>query len=234
MLSDANNAVILQILQAIETGKAAGDYGLISLMHDGAGGRLQVTLGVQFDEASGQLAKVLQGYCSAAPASQGAAAIEPAIEKVNTFANSTATRLALDQPFHAILRSLGADPIMREVQDQLFESETLAPAAAWFKGYGFTLPLSMLVIQDSFLQSGGVLLSLRRQFAELPPVSGGDEKKWVSQYVQTRSDWLAGSSNSAMRASRYRTRFLLKLISAGDWELAGAKYTVNDVTIKAA
>jgi chitosanase len=234
MLSDANTAVILQILQAIETGNAAGDYGLVSLMHDGAGDRLQVTLGIQFDEASGQLAKVLQAYCSAAPASQAAAALDAAIEKVNAFANSTATRLALDQPFQAILRSLGPDPIMQKVQDRLFESETLKPALAWFAGYGFTLPLSMLVIQDSFLQSGGISFSLRRRFAALPPISGGDEKTWVAQYVGARNDWLAASTNSAVRASRYRTLFLLKLISAGDWDLAAAEYVVNGVPVNVA
>ncbi|SRR5258708_4308401 len=229
-LTDAHAELILRILQAIETGRADGDYSLVSLMHDGEGSRLQVTLGVQFDEKSGQLKKVLELYCSRG--GEGAERLAPFLEKVNTFASHSATALALDQNFQAVLRSLGPDPIMQEVQDEFFSSETWAPAKRWADENGFTLPLSMLIIDDSFLQSGGILQFLRERFDQVPPARGGDEKAWIRAYTKTRHNWLFNSNNLALHNSSYRTRFFLSLLELDDWMLEGKRYVVNDVTLK--
>lgn len=229
-LTDTHAQLILQILQAIETGRPDGDYGLVSLMHDGEGDRLQVTLGVQFDEASGDLKKVLSSYCQ----KRGEAwqRLLPYVAKVNHFASNSATVLSHDQNFQAVLRSLGNDPAMRKAQDEIFDSETWGPAKKWFDAEGLTLPLSMLVIDDSFLQSGSILGFLRDRFEELTPAAGGDEKAWIRAYTEVRHKWLSTSSRVAMRNSSYRTRFYLSLLELGDWMLAQGRYSVNDVAIK--
>jgi chitosanase len=229
-LTNAHAELILQILQAIETGRPDGDYGLVSLMHDGGGDRLQLTLGVQFDEKSGDLEKVLELYCDRG--GDAAERLEPFIGKINKFANHSATVLALDQNFQAVLRSLGKDPIMQDVQDEIFSAETWAPAKHWADANGFGLPLSMLVIDDSFLQSGGILQFLRERFEEVPPARGGEEKAWIRAYTQARHNWLSTSSNLAMRNSAYRTRFYLSLLELDDWMLEAERYAVNGVTLK--
>jgi hypothetical protein len=53
----------------------------------------------------------------------------------------------------------------------------LNAACEWFKKNGFTLPLSMLVIYDSYIHSGGIRNDLRKRFAEWVPAEGRNEKK---------------------------------------------------------
>jgi len=65
---------------------------------------------------------------------------------------------------------------MQSAQDPIFVAETWDPAQQWFDENGFTLPLSMLVIVDSLLQSGSMLWFLRQRFREVPPAKGGREK----------------------------------------------------------
>jgi chitosanase len=231
-ITSAQEETILRILEAIETGRPGGDYGLVSLMHDGEGDRLQVTLGIQFDEASGDLKKVLGLYQSRS--GPGAVFLAPHIQRINTFATRAATVLGLDESFHELLRGLGSDPIMQKAQDDVFEQETWAPAKAWADQNGFTLPLSLLVIADSFLQSGSMLSFLRNRFVERVPARGGLEKSWIRAYVTVRHSWLRMSPNAALRSSSYRTRLYLSLLELQDWAVAERQYVVNGVEVKGA
>jgi len=72
-----------------------------------------------------------------------------------------------DDAFKSLLRAAGNDPVMQKAQDFIFASETWDSAQRWFNENGFTLPLSMLVIADSFLQSGSMLRFLRQRFKEV-------------------------------------------------------------------
>jgi hypothetical protein len=54
------------------------------------------------------------------------------------------------------------------------------------------LPLSMLVVYDSFIHSGSVPMFLRKRFIERPPANGGDEKKWIGSYVEVRHQMYNG------------------------------------------
>jgi chitosanase len=230
-ITKAQEETILRILEAIETGRPGGDYGLVSLLHDGEGDRLQITLGIQFDEASGDLKKVLRLYQSRS--GDAAPKLAPYIPRINTFATTSATVLGLDQGFHGLLRSLGSDPVMQNAQDDIFEQETWLPAKEWADQNGFTLPLSLLVIADSFLQSGSMLSFLRRRFVERVPARGGLEKSWIRAYVTVRHSWLKGSANAALRNSSYRTLLYLSLLELQDWALAEPQYVVNGVEVKA-
>ena len=68
---------------------------------------------------------------------------------------------------------------MAEAQNEQFNKVYLEPAFDWFTKNGFTLPLSFLVISDSYLHSGGIRAALRSKFKESPPAQGGAEKAWV-------------------------------------------------------
>jgi len=58
---------------------------------------------------------------------------------------------------------------MRQVQDVFFDKRYFQPAMTWADSNGFALPLSALVIYDSFVHSASILGFLRKRFPEEPP-----------------------------------------------------------------
>jgi chitosanase len=177
--------------------------------------RLQVTLGIQFDEA-GDLPKLLKSYC--AQNGQFAVQISPYLSKLNT-GNDTATVLSQSQRFHDLLRNAGADPVMQRLQIEMFKATSWDPALRWAKTRGFSLPLSFLIVADSFLQSNQMLSRLTQRVRVPLPVTGqADEKDWVTGYTKIRNAWLK-AAGGAMAASSYRTECYLRLIAGGFWDL---------------
>ncbi len=85
---------------------------------------------------------------------------------------------------------------------------------------GFALPLSGLVIYDSYIHSGGIPAFLRRRFPASPPAKGGDEKEWIVQYLEVRLSWLANHSRPILQKTIYRVKNMLTAVNAGDWELS--------------
>jgi chitosanase len=53
---------------------------------------------------------------------------------------------------------------MQQAQREEYDSRYLYPAIAWGESCGFTLPLSFLVIADSYLHSGSTLGFLKAKF----------------------------------------------------------------------
>ncbi len=128
--------------------------------------------------------------------------------------------LADNKEFKLLLRrSAIEDPIMPQCQDDFFEQVYYQPAEIFFKGNGFELPLSMLVIYDSFIHSGHIHTRLRNMFPERTPRNGGDEKSWTKAYVDTRHNWLATHGNLLLRKTTYRTKCFKDQIQANNWEL---------------
>ena len=177
--------------------------------------RLQVTLGIQFDEA-GDLPKLLKSYC--VQNGQFAMQISPYLAKLNT-GNDAATVLSQSQRFRDLLRNAGADPVMQRLQIEIFKATSWDPALRWAKARKFALPLSFLIVADSFLQSNQMLSRLtQRVRVALPVTSQADEKDWVTGYTKIRNAWLK-AAGGAMAASSYRTECYLRLIARGDWDL---------------
>jgi chitosanase len=128
--------------------------------------------------------------------------------------------LHADQKFCDTLVTAGkTDPIMKTCQDEFFDSYYFMPALSWFNQMGFTLPLSLLVIYDSEIHSGGVPDFLRKRFPERPPVNGGDEKTWIKQYVDVRHQWLKTHSKKILQNTVYRTQCFKKQIQNDNWNL---------------
>ena len=120
---------------------------------------------------------------------------------------------------------------MAQTQDVFFDRAYFQPALTWANGHGFTQALSMLVIYDSFIHSGGILDFLRARFREQPPVDGGDEKVWISEYVQARNDWLATNSRQILRPTVYRTQCFAHEIARGNWNLSQLPIIAHGVPV---
>lgn len=224
ILAADQKRVILQVLNAFETGSAEGNYADISIFHDGPGDRRQITYGRSQTTEYGHLRELLTRYVDA-PKAGFAGVLRPYVPRIGH------VPLVDDHNFLGLLEEAGHDLVMHEVQDQFFEDVYFQPALYWAESHGFILPLSMLVIFDSFIHSGGILASLRSRFPAMPPGQGGNEKEWVEQYVSVRNDWLANHRRPALHNTTYRTRMLLREILHNNWDLSERPIDAHGVKI---
>lgn len=229
MITPEKKIFIQRILNCIETGNPDGDYDNITILPDGPltgnGGNermRQVTYGKTQTTEWGNLKDLVAFYI------QNNGKFAEDMKRYTPFIGKRS--LVNDKNFISLLEKAGKDPIMVTTQDSFFDSHYWNKAFAWFNLCKFTLPLSMLVIYDSFIQSGGILDFLRNRFSEVPPSKGGDEKAWITAYVKTRHSWLSNNIREDLRNSSYRTNDLLRGIKEENWELVG-KFHANDVDI---
>ncbi len=216
----------IQTLNVFETGSPEGDYSNVSIYKDGGGGAYyQITYGASQTTQDGNLDKLLYRYTDAAADDSAVAAM------IQRYLPTKDNRsLYKNDSFIAALKRAGNEPLMQKLQDEFFDEVYFIPAYKWFKENGFALPLSMLVIYDSFIHSGGILSFLRKRFSEVPPAKGGDEKAWVKSYVDTRRAWLANHSNKVLRNTVYRMDTMQACIKAENWDLS-SPYKANGKTI---
>lgn len=216
------NNLIKQVLLAFEQSSTSIKYDKVYVMKDGPNNIEQVTLSFGVTEY-GNLKTLLQSYVVA----KGALSkdVEAYVAKVGK------QPLANNTKFIDLLKAAGKDPVMQQCQEAAYESMYIAPAMKWCDKNKLVLNLSKLVIADSFLQSGSILMSIRNKFAENLPLVGGDEKKWIESYCIVRNDWLANHTRKILNKTTYRTGMMLKLIEAGDWDLSAPKYVANGVKI---
>jgi hypothetical protein len=126
----------------------------------------------------------------------------------------------------AVLRQAGTDTVMRQAQDDVFSRAYFQPSVAYALTIGCELPLSVLAIYDTAIQSGLSRVDvLRQSFAALPPSRGGGERTWTLKVLLARRDWLSSfiSADAArqrlVRSTVYRVQALLELAQQGRWEL---------------
>lgn len=218
MISVDNKQRILSVVNIFETGTPDGEYDDISIFKDGKGNTRQITFGRSQTTEQGNLKELIQSYI----ANKGMFAndFKPYVDKIGV------TPLVDDKDFIALLqRSAREDETMIKTQDAFFDKVYYQPALKFFTDNGFTYPLSMLVIYDSYIHSGRVLDFLRKRFPESPPSGGGDEKAWVQAYVKTRHEWLSGKGEPLSKTI-YRTQVFLTAIAAGDW-MIGSPLVAN-------
>ncbi|HEY8920028.1 MAG TPA: chitosanase [Chitinophaga sp.] len=213
MITDAQKKKIIQIVNVMETGTPEGKYDQVTLLADGKGGVKQITYGRSQATEQGNLKNIIERYVNAG--GKFAANFAPYLPKIGK------QSLVNDDEFKRLLKvSAQQDPIMHDAQDATFEILYYVPATHFFNAEGFTLPLSLLVIYDSFIHSGGVPAVVRARFPEKTPANGGDEKAWITAYTKARQDWLANHPKKAVRPSVYRTKSYLAAIQQGNWMLA--------------
>jgi chitosanase len=223
-LTSQQKRICEQVINVFETGSVQGDYGSISIFPDGPGKIRQVTYGRSQTTEYGNLDELLRMYVDADGAYSSQ--LRPYLEKIGV------TALVDDNQFKQLLRDAGKnDPKMRQIQDEFFDQRYFQPAMAWADRNGFALPLSALVVYDSFIHSGSVPEFLRKRFAELVPARGGNERRWVQEYVDTRNNWLANHSNAVLHPTVYRTRCFKQQISKGNWDLSELPIDANGVNV---
>ena len=223
-LTAAQRRLIERFVNVCETGTPDGDHGATSIYADGPHGIRQITYGRSQTTEYGNLRRLVRMYVAAG--GTFSAALAPYADRIGSVA------LTDDLAFRALLRRAGReDPVMRAAQDRFFEEAYFRPAIEWADDKGFVLPLSALVIYDSFIHSGGILWLLRQRFAENPPELGGDERAWVRAYVAVRDDWLRHHPRPAVRPSTYRTEALRAQVAAGNWSLSAVPIRVNGTDV---
>jgi chitosanase len=217
MITSDNKTRILSVLSIFETGHRDGDYGDVTILKDGKNDDdsyfHQITYGRHQTTEQSHLKALLNRYV----AKDGTFAdeIRPFIDQIGKGA------LVKHESFLDSLRKAGReDPIMRSTQDNFFDEVYYNPAFKFFNDNGFTLPLSMLVIYDSYIHSGSIKDYLRKRFAAKVPVKGGEEKNWVTSYVRVRHEWLSNHPNEILQRTNYRTKAFQKEIDRDNWDLS--------------
>lgn len=210
-LDDGQRLICERVINVFETGTIKGKYGAISIYNDGPHRVRQITYGRSQTTEYGNLRQLIDMYANAG--GTHSSALAPYVKMIGN------VPLVDNEPFKSLLRQAGEDPVMRATQNKFFDIAYFKPAAKWAEGNGFALALSMLVLYDSFIHSGGIRSELRARFPELTPAKGGDEKIWIRQYVGVRDAWLRNHSNPDVRPSAYRTRDLLREIGRDNWDL---------------
>lgn len=214
-----------EVLRVFETGSRKGDYSKVTIYADGPGNTKQITYGAAQTTESGNLKTLLTRYIETGANTAAAKIIKTRLPKVGN-----RPYLVNDQTFIQALKDAGKEELMQKTQDKFFDGVYWNPAYKWFHNNGFTLPLSMLVIFDSFIHSGSILSFLRNRFKEGVPANGGSEKTWISEYVRVRRSWLANHSNTILRKTTYRMDTMQRAISADNWNLT-APLNANGVIV---
>ena len=212
-LSSSQRLICERVINVFETGTIKGKYGAISIYNDGPHRVRQITYGRSQTTEYGNLGRLVEMYAGA----NGIFSNELKAY-VNLIGNIS---LVDNEVFKSLLRKAGSeDPVMWATQDRFFDLAYFQPALKWAEANGFELALSMLVIYDSFIHSGGILSFLRSRFPAVTPAKGGEEKEWIESYVAVRHKWLTSHSNPDVRPSAYRTRDLGREIKKVNWDLS--------------
>ena len=231
MITKEQKRVVDCVLSIFETGKipSRASYSTCTILSDGAGisyGKHQAT------DRAGSLDKIVQLYIE----KNGVVAeqLKPFLARLS--ANETAKLNPNKQPVWAqklveILKSAGEDPVMREAQDEIFDSGYWIPALGHASNIGLKTALGYLVVYDTCIHSGpGGIANIRAKFPEASPSKGGDEKAWITAYVKARRGWLLGNSNPLVQKTVYRMDAFDVLINTDSWDLI-APLKVRGVTI---
>lgn len=219
-------AIIQRVVNVFETGRADGDYGAVTILPDGPHGQPQVTYGRSQTTEHGDgldLSWLVEQYVRAG--GPMAAELAPYVDRI------AVEDLSRDAVFHARLRRAGADDVMRQLQDDLFDRAYYRPALAWCDREGLTTALSALVVYDSWIHSGGVLRSIRARFPARTPAGDGTEHEWTGGYVRARHAWLLAHPNPVVRRTVYRTAYLAALVEDGAWELSRRPFVCRRVRV---
>ncbi|MCX8030793.1 MAG: chitosanase [Thermodesulfovibrionales bacterium] len=223
LIADKKN-LIQRIINVFETGVPEGKYDKLVIYDDGINGTYQITYGRSQTTEQGNLLKLIEIYID----NNGKFADDfvPYLEKIGK------QPLSNDENFkNLLIKAAREDQTMRESQDIFFDGLYWLPALNWLQKNGFELPLSGLVVYDSFVHSGGVPMFLRKRFRESPPSKGGNEKKWITSYVEIRRQWLKYHERTLLRKTIYRTQTFFNEIEKDNWYLEILPINTNGVNV---
>jgi chitosanase len=208
MLTELQTKTAQAIINVFETGTPRGRYDSVTLIAGDTGhltyGRSQTTL------ASGNLALLIRAYCDAENCELGTE-LRPFLERLHR----KDLTLDHDKTFRSLLRSAGADPVMRTEQDSFFDRVYWNPSLATARADGIETALGVAVVYDSRVHgSWGRVRTLTGASARTE-----GERAWIPKYVATRHQWLATHANAVLHPTVYRMRTFKKLIEDANWAL---------------
>jgi len=213
LLTDTQKRTAQAIVNIFETGSVRGVYSQVTLIEGDSGeltyGRSQTTL------ASGNLFELIDGYC----ARQGARFAE-ALQPFLPALQARDSDLNTNSHFHNLLRAAADDAVMRDTQDEFFDSKYWASAVRIAQRDGISTPLGVAVVYDSVVH--GSWPRIRQRVLEDPEVGTVDdvgEQAWILEYVETRRAWLANHSRRDLRLTVYRMKAMDALIAQNAWML---------------
>lgn len=215
---------IKKVLLAFEQSTTSIKYNAVYTYEDGPKDIKQITLSFGITEF-GNLKKFIQEYCD--KDGRYTKDFKPYLPLIGV------KPLVNDKLFINLLKESATDPAMQACQEQAYDSMYITPALTWCSKNNLTLPLSKLVIADSYLQSGSILNIIRNSFTEKIPSNGGDEKSWVTAYCKARKHWLSTHSRTILHKTTYRMNMMLSIIEKDDWHLSQPFYIANGVKIVA-
>lgn len=204
---------ILNFVNVVELGSPNDRFDDISILPDGINGRLQITYGLSQADEKSDLLPLLKTY----EGNKGTLAnqLHPFLSRINDVGGT----LVQDTVFKNLLKQAANDPIMQTTQSDFRDTRFFQPASNYFNANGFQLPLSLLVIYDSWFQSGGILPFLLRKVPTKLPVNKNTEKDWTKQYVDVRNTWLI-NKGGVFKISAQRTKCFQTQITNGNWDLS--------------
>jgi chitosanase len=219
------------VLSIFETGKVPSkeSYQTCTILSDGAGisyGKHQAT------DRAGSLDKIVQLYIE----KNGTVAQELVPYLARLASNDTAKVDPKKPPAWAlklveILKKAGADPIMHDCQDEVFDAGYWIPAVGHANNVGLKTALGHLIVYDTCIHSGPAgVANIRARFPEPSPARGGDEKAWCYAYIEARRTWLLGNKNPLVQKTVYRMDALKAIADSGNWDLS-LPMKVRGVTI---
>lgn len=213
-----SKSLIKKILLCFEQSSTTIKYKEVYEYEDGPNDKKQITVSFGITEY-GNLKELIKSYCfKNGRYTEKFTPYLPLIGKVALVDNNE---------FVSLLKESGDDVVMQLTQEQAFDNKYIIPAFQWCEKNKLELPLSKLVIADSFLHSGSILTSIRNMF----PATIDNEKLWIEQYCNARKSWLANHSRKVLHNTVYRMNFMLDLIEKNDWELNKFPYKANGVRI---
>lgn len=223
-ITPTQKSKIESVINALETGSAAGNYSTVSIYPDGPRGIKQITYGRSQTTEFSLLPKLIEKYVTAGGRlSEDFKAYNGRIgQKPSMWQNTK---------FIALLKSAGKDPVMQKTQNDFFDERFYLPAKEWADSNGFTLPISLLVIYDSYIHSGSMRADIRNMFPEHTPENGGNERVWIMQYVEARKNWLLSRKSDILKKTVYRMKCMEYCIDTDNWQLE-KPIIANGVAIK--
>jgi chitosanase len=223
-LTPQQKRICERVVNVFETDDADGDYSNISIYSDGPHDIRQITYGRSQTTEYSHLHELVDDYVKANGTLS--AQLQPYLDQIGVHP------LVDDAQFKKLLRDAGRDdPIMRQTQDTFFDDAYWKPAMNWATASAFAEALSGLVIYDSFIHSGGILRLLQMRFPEKVPSEGGNEKTWVTEYVDTRQDWLANNPRKILNGTVYRTKCFKREIARNNWDLSQLPIDANGTNV---
>lgn len=213
-MTDPIKKKIQTVVNVFETSSLKPRYDVICIADDGPGKCTQISYGKQQCAEFGNLHALIRMYCDTPDARYG-----KDLKNYLQFIGDPKHPLCKNKEFKQLLKLAGTDYVMHETQDRFFDQFYWSPALKFFEQNNFSLPLSMLVIYDSYIQSGGILDFLRQRFGEKTPINNGNEKRWIEAYTTVRDKWLENHSNRILQFTDYRTDTLLEQITTENWLL---------------